>query len=92
MIGDNEMEKENVLYICGRKYLPSKECSEWYESFKSALSRGVSMEVNKIETPFAIMKFVRRKPLFTRKYDVVLNANKQDHNVTLFAIGIGKDY
>lgn len=36
--------------------------------------------------------FVRRKPLFTRKYDLVLNANKQDDNVTLFAIGMGKDY
>lgn len=86
------MKKEKVLYICGRKYLLLKECSGWYESFKSALSKDVIMEKNIIETPYAIIEFVHRRPLFTRKYDFVLKADKQDSDVTLFALAIGKDY
>ena len=88
------MEKERILYICGGKYLPSRECFEWYESFKSALSKdeNINMEKNKIETPYAIIEFVHRKPLSTKKYDIVLKANKQDDDAKLFALGIGKDY
>lgn len=88
------MEKDKVLYISSRKYLPSNECSEWYESFKSALSEGenISMEKNKIETPYAIIEFVHRKPLFTGKYDIVLKYSKEDDDAKLFALGIGKPY
>ncbi len=50
------------------------------------------MDKNKIETPYAIIEFVRRKPLFTKKYDLVLKADIQNDNAILFAIGIGKDY
>ena len=50
------------------------------------------MEKNKIETPYAIIEFVHRKPLFTWKYDIVLKADKQDDDAILFAVGIGKDY
>lgn len=88
----NDMKKDKVLYICSRKYKPSVECSEWYESFTSALSKDVTMENNRIETPYAIIDFVLRKPLFTYKYDFVFSDNKEDDDVLLFAIGIGKDY
>lgn len=86
------MEKEKVLYICGRNNSPSKECSEWYKSIKSALAHNISIEENRIETPYAIIEFVHRRPLFTRKYDFVLKADKQDNDVTLFVLAIGKDY
>lgn len=61
----------------------------------SALLQGetIIMEKNSIETPYAIIDFVRRKPLFSKKYDYVLNADKQNDNaIILFALGIGKDY
>ena len=85
------MKKEKVLYICGRKYFKSK-ISDWYESFKNVCQKDVSMEKNKIETPYAMIEFIYRRPLFTWKYDFVLNADKQDDDAKLFAIGIGKDY
>lgn len=88
------MKKEKVLYICDNNHIPLLECSEWYEAFKSALSKdeNINMEKRKIETPYAIIDFVYRKPLFTWKYDFVLNADKKDDDAKLFAIGIGKDY
>ena len=86
-----KMGKSSILYICGKKFSPILECFEWYEVFKNTLENGVNMEKNKIETPFALIEIVRRKPLFSGKYDFVLNANKQD-DTKLFAIGIGKDY
>ena len=87
------MVKEKILYICSGKYFESY-ILDWYESFKKALSKGenINMEKNKIETPYAIIEFVHRKPLFTRKYDIVLKANKQDDDAKLFALAIGKDY
>ena len=87
------MKKDRVLYIC-RKYLPSRECSEWYEEFKSVLLQGetINMAKNSIETPYVIIDFVRRRPLFTAKYDIVLKSSKQDDDAKLFALGIGKDY
>ncbi len=86
------MKKEKVLYICDNNHIPLLECSEWYEAFKSALSENIGRERSKIETPYAIIDFVYRKPLFTCKYDFVLNADKKDDDTKLFAIGIGKDY
>ena len=50
------------------------------------------MEKNKIETPFAIIKIVRRSPVFTGRYDFVLKSSRQDDDAKLFALGIGKDY
>lgn len=88
------MNKEKVLYIYGDgKYFESN-ILDWYESFKSTLSEdeNINMEKNKIETPYAIIKFVRRRPAFTRKYDFVLKADIQNDNAILFAVGIGKDY
>lgn len=60
------MKKEKVLYICDNNHIPLLECSEWYEAFKSALSKdeNINMEKRKIETPYAIIDFVYRKPLF----------------------------
>lgn len=88
------MNKEKVLYIYGDgKYFESN-ILDWYESFKSTLSEdeNINMEKNKIESPYAIIEFVHRKPLFTWKYDIVLKADKQDDDAILFAVGIGKDY
>lgn len=87
------MKKDRVLYIC-RKYLQSRECSEWYKTFKSALlhEETINMEKNSIETPYVIIHFVSRRPLFTAKYDIVLKSSKQDDDAKLFALGIGKDY
>lgn len=50
------------------------------------------MDKNKIETPYAIIDFVRRRPVFTGKYDIVLKSSRQDDDAKLFALGIGKDY
>lgn len=86
-----KMGKSSILYICGKKFSPILECFEWYEVFKNTLEK-VKMEKNKIETPFAVIEIVCRKPLFAGKYDYVLNADKQDDDAKLFAIGIGKDY
>lgn len=87
------MKKDRVLYIC-RKCLPSRECSEWYEAFKSTLLQGeiINREKNSIETPYAIIDFVRRRSLFTGKYDIVLKSSRQDDDAKLFTLGIGKDY
>ncbi len=70
------MDKEKILYICGGKYFESN-ILDWYETFKRALSKGenINMEKRKIETPYAIIEFVRRNPLFTKKYDLVLKAD-----------------
>lgn len=38
------MKKDRVLYIC-KKYSPSRECSEWYEAFKSALLQGETINM-----------------------------------------------
>ena len=43
-----------------------------------------------IETPYAIINFVYRKPLFALKYDRGLNADKQGDDALLFAKAIGK--
>jgi len=88
-----KMKKEKVLYICGGKYFESN-ILDWYETFKSACkkSENINMDKNKIETPYAIIEFVRRKPLFTKKYDLVLKADVQNDNAILFAVGIGKKY
>lgn len=87
------MQKEKVLYIYSGKYFKSN-ILDWYESFKSALSedKNINMEKNKIETPYAITEFAHRKPLFTKKYDIVLNADRQDDDAKLFALGIGRNY
>lgn len=87
------MNKEKVLYICGRKYFESN-ILDWYESFKSALlgDENINRDKNKIETPYAIIDFVHRRPLFTGKYDIVLKSSRQDDDTKLFALGIGKDY
>lgn len=50
------------------------------------------MEKNKIEIPYAVIDFVRRRPLFTRKYDIVFKSSRQDDDAKLFAVGIGKNY
>lgn len=88
------MNKKRILYICDNNHIPSLECSEWYKAFKSALPKGknINMEKRKIETPYAIIDFVYRRPLFTWKYDFVLNADKKDDDAILFAIGIGGNY
>ena len=86
------MKKEKVLYICGNNHIPLLECSEWYRAFQNASLEDVSMEKNKIETPYVIIDFTYSRPLFTWKYDFVLNADKKDDDAKLFAIGIGKDY
>ncbi len=87
------MKKDRVLYIC-RTCLPLRECSEWYETFKSTLLQGeiINMEKNSIETPYTIIDFVHRRPLFTGKYDIVLKSSRQDDAAKLFALGIGKPY
>lgn len=87
------MNKEKVLYIYSGKYSESNML-DWYETFKGACKRSehVNMEKNIIETPYAIIEFVRRKPLFTRGYDFVWNADRQEDDAKLFAVGIGKDY
>lgn len=86
------MKKNSILYICGKKLSPIVECFEWYEVFKNILKNKVNMENNKIDTPYAIIEIVRRSPLFTGKYDIVLKSSRQDDDVKLFALGIGKDY
>lgn len=88
-----KMNKEKVLYIYSGKYFESS-VFDWYETFKNACKKGenINMEKNKIETPYAIIEFVRRKTLFTKGYNFVLNADKQDDDAKLFALGIGKDY
>lgn len=87
------MQKEKVLYIYSGKYFESN-IFDWYETFKSTLSEEekISRDKNKIETPYVIIDFVSRKPLFTKKYDIVLNADKQDDDAKLFALGIGRNY
>lgn len=86
------MNKEKVLYIYSEKYFESN-ILDWYETFKSTLSEeNINRDKNKIEPPYVIIDFVRRKPLFTKKYDIVLNADKQDDNAKLFALGIGRNY
>ena len=88
------MKKEKILYIYSdNKYFESN-IIDWYETFKSTLSEdeNINRDKNKIETSYAIIDFVRRKPLFTKKYDFVLNADRQDDDAKLFALGIGKDY
>ena len=86
------MKKEKVLYICSNNHIPSLECSDWYKAFQSTLLKDVNMKKNKIETPYAIIDFVYRRPLFTWKYDFVFNADKQGDDAKLFAIALGNDY
>lgn len=88
------MNKEKVLYIYDDKKYFESNILDWYETFKSALLQGetINMEKNKIETPYAIIDFVRRRPLFTRKYDIVFKSSRQDDDAKLFAVGIGKNY
>lgn len=88
------MNKEKILYIYSDKKYFESNIIDWYETFKSTLSEdeNINRDKNKIETPYAIIDFVRRKPLFTKKYDFVLNADRQDDDAKLFALGIGKDY
>ena len=87
------MKKDKVIYICGNNHIPGLECHEWYKAFQNTPLNGVSNEKYKIETPYATIDFVYRKSLFTwKKYDFVLNADKQGDDAKLFAIGIGKDY
>lgn len=88
------MKKEKVLYICGNNHIPLLECSEWYEVFKSSFAdaENVNLEKYIIETLYAIIHFVYKRPLFTWKYDFILNADRKDDDVKLFAIGIGKNY
>ncbi len=61
------MNKEKILYICGGKYFESN-ILDWYETFKSACkkSENINMDKNKIETPYAVIDFVHRRPLFTK--------------------------
>ncbi len=88
------MKKEKILYIYSDKKYFESNIIDWYETFKSTLSEdeNINRDKNKIETSYAIIDFVRRKPLFTKKYDFVLNADRQDDAAKLFALGIGKDY
>lgn len=88
------MKKEKILYIYSDKKYFESNIIDWYETFKSTLSEDedINRDKNKIETSYAIIDFVRRKPLFTKKYDFVLNADRQDDDAKLFALGIGKDY
>ena len=88
------MNKEKVLYIYDDKKYFESNLINWNEIFKSTLSEeeNINRDKNKIETPYVIIYFVRRKPLFTKKYDIVLNADKQDDDAKLFALGIGRNY
>ncbi len=88
------MKKEKILYIYSDKKYFESNIIDWYETFKSTLSEdeNINRDKNKIETSYAIIDFVRRKPLFTKKNDFVLNADRQDDDAKLFALGIGKDY
>ncbi len=88
------MKKEKILYIYGDgKYFESN-ILDWYETFRNALlgDENIIRDKNKIETPYAIIDFVRRKPLLIKKYTFVLNADIQNDNAILFAVGIGKNY
>lgn len=88
------MNKEKVLYIYNDKKYFELNIINWYETFKSTLSEeeNINRDKNRIETPYVIIDFVCRKPLFTKKYDIVFNADKQDDDAKLFALGIGKNY
>ena len=85
-------KKTKILYVCGNNNIPGLKCMDWYKALKNALPNGVGMEKYMIETPCAIIDFVYRKPLFTLKYDRVLNADKHGNDALLFAMAIGKDY
>ena len=88
-------DKEKILYICNNKNISFlQECFGWYECLKSALKGEVKVKAKNdgIETPYAVIDFVRRKPLFTSKYDYVFSSQKQEKDALLFALAIGKDY
>ena len=85
-------KKIKILYVCSNNNIPGLKCLDWYKTLKNVLKNGVSMEKNMIETPYAIIDFVYRKPLFTLKYDRVLNADKHGNDALLLAMATGKDY
>lgn len=81
-----------ILYVCGNNNIPGLKCLDWYKTLKNVLKSGVSMEKYMLETPYAIIDFVYRKPLFALKYDYVLNADRHGDDALLFAMAIGEDY
>lgn len=85
-------KKTKILYVCDNNNIPGLQCLNWYKSLKNALPSGVSRKEYMIETPYAIIDFVYRKPLFALKYGYVLNADKQGDDALLWALAIGKDY
>ena len=85
-------KKKKILYVCGNNNIPGLKCLDWYKKLRDALPNGVSRKKYIIETPYAIIDFVYRKPLFTLKYDRVFNADKHGNDALLFAMAIGEDY
>ena len=82
-------KKLKILYVCSNGNIPGLKCSDWYKALKNVLPSGVSMEKCMIETPYANIDFVYRKPLFSLKYDYILNADKLGDDALLFAMAIG---
>lgn len=85
-------KKKKILYVCDNNNIPGLQCLDWYKTLKNALPGGVSRKRYMIETPYAIINFVYRKPLFALKYDHILNIDKQGDDALLFAMAIGEDY
>lgn len=80
------MRRTKILILFQGKQSILECVDEWHKVLQDEI-KGVKREQYRVTTPYAIIDFVRAKPIFCKEYTYILPENISSEEVLAIAIG-----